>query len=117
MLIKYNGDVIPCCTHRATSQYREDPNVDARVLGNVFSTSVLDVWNCHRYQSARRLVAKPERINTDPALETSFCYGCPELFETTKNQAVRTGEIYDLREVHPQVQFIALNRERPITTA
>ncbi len=80
MVIKYDGDVIPCCCYRHGQQYTSID--DPRVLGNVFETSVRDVWNSRAYQRARRLVANPELIKSEASLEESFCYACKQIFET-----------------------------------
>lgn len=80
-VIKWNGDVVPCCTFRHGSQY--DPKADPRVFGNVFDSGLGDVWNSSAYQQARRLVADPTASDRDPALKKHFCDACPVLFETT----------------------------------
>ena len=58
-VIKYNGDVIPCCTHRQGMQYA--PGADARVFGNVFEKEFAEIWNSPEYQQARRIVSDPTR--------------------------------------------------------
>ncbi len=80
MVIKYNGDVIPCCCYRHGQQYTSSD--DPRVLGNVFETSVREVWTSPAYQHVRRLVANPESIKSDASLEESFCHACKQIFET-----------------------------------
>ncbi|MHC4187715.1 MAG: radical SAM/SPASM domain-containing protein [Planctomycetota bacterium] len=80
MVIKYNGDVIPCCKYRHASQYTDvDPSP---VLGNVFKTIVRDVWNSQPYREIRQLIAKPGLFDTDPLLTETFCYQCREIFKT-----------------------------------
>lgn len=83
IVIKYNGDVIPCCTYRIGQQYTASD--DARVLGNVFQSSVREVWNNEKYRQARRMVSNPQSVLHDPALKDHFCYGCPAIFETTSD--------------------------------
>jgi hypothetical protein len=78
MVIKYNGDVIPCCWYRLGSQYTETD--DPMVLGNVFETSVREVWNSQRYREARRLVGSPEAVKSESNLAETFCYACARLF-------------------------------------
>jgi MoaA/NifB/PqqE/SkfB family radical SAM enzyme len=78
--VKYNGDVIPCCYYREADQYRTD--ADSRVVGNVFQTSVWEVWNSPEYKLLRRIVSNPERVLAEPGLAETFCQGCPTLFET-----------------------------------
>ena len=65
-VIKWNGDVIPCCTHRHGMQYV--PGADARVFGNVFVKDFADIWNSPEYQRARRLVSDPTRSGAEPEL-------------------------------------------------
>jgi MoaA/NifB/PqqE/SkfB family radical SAM enzyme len=88
--VKYNGDVIPCCYHRVTEQYR--PGADARIVGNVFDAGVQGVWNSPAYQSLRRLVAQPTRIETEPTLVESFCAECPTIFETDIASHIKTAD-------------------------
>ena len=83
-MIKYNGDVIPCCTHRQGMQYA--PGADSRVFGNVFDKDFAEIWNSPEYQQARRIVSDPTRSDSEPALKNHFCDSCPILFETTRNE-------------------------------
>ena len=102
MLVKYTGEVIPCCNHRVTEQYTKIPGT-GRPLGNVFEDGVMGVWNNEKYRQARRLVAKPKRIESESCLEGSFCNDCPKLFETTKSgRGARTNQLKDL---YPHVNF------------
>lgn len=99
MLIKYNGDVIPCCSWRLGEQYaRENPSP---ILGNVFETSVAEVWNSPAYRAARRIVSDPQCVERDPSLKTHFCYSCPNLFETDYPERYRRADRYTLEEVAP----------------
>jgi MoaA/NifB/PqqE/SkfB family radical SAM enzyme len=84
MTIKYNGDVIPCCTWRQGGQYTDDPS-ESRAVGNVFETSVWDVWTSKAYDRLRRLVSNPERSSTEPDLQHTFCEGCNLVDRTTLN--------------------------------
>jgi MoaA/NifB/PqqE/SkfB family radical SAM enzyme len=84
MVIKYDGDVVPCCYHRQGKQYTNLP--DKRVVGNVFESSVRAVWNCDEYKRIRRLVSSPERVRTDDTLSRSFCEGCSVVFENERAQ-------------------------------
>lgn len=81
MVIKYNGDVIPCCSFRIGHQY--STTNDARIFGNVFQTSVAEVWNNEKFRQARRMVSNPEIVLKEPHLKEHFCYACPALFQTT----------------------------------
>jgi MoaA/NifB/PqqE/SkfB family radical SAM enzyme len=93
MQVKWDGEVIPCCYHRVAEQYR--PDGDARPVGNVFETSVSEVWNSPAYRNLRRLVSDPRRTETESGLKGSFCEGCPAVFDTTDEAAQRTGENWD----------------------
>ncbi len=102
MVIKYNGDVIPCCNHRVGAQYgRTD---DPRTMGNVFETSVREVWNSPQYRVLRRLVSDPGLVKSDTSLEASFCCDCPRLFDTDRGDNRRHAQQYafeDLYEIGP----------------
>ena len=80
MQIKYDGGVIPCCAFRLGQQYTDVD--DPRCAGDVFRTSIHDVWNSEEYQRARRLVCSPQSIKSDPSLATNFCDACPRIFDT-----------------------------------
>ena len=80
MVIKYNGDVIPCCEHRMAAQHMKGG--DARVFGNVFQTGVAEVWNSEEYRKARRIVSNPEVVEAQPELRRHFCDGCFVIFDT-----------------------------------
>jgi MoaA/NifB/PqqE/SkfB family radical SAM enzyme len=99
MQIKYNGDVIPCCYHRHGEQYA-GPGADSRVVGNVFESSVWDVWNSREYQALRRIVASPRRSLAEPELRTTFCDGCPTIFETDAKLRVRRGYEHDWDDLY-----------------
>jgi MoaA/NifB/PqqE/SkfB family radical SAM enzyme len=79
--IKHNGDVLPCCYHRVSEQYRV--NGDARSVGNVFSTDVFNVWNSPAYQRMRRLSSDPAAAERRESVTDSFCFGCSSVFNTT----------------------------------
>jgi MoaA/NifB/PqqE/SkfB family radical SAM enzyme len=74
MVIKYNGEVVPCCGHRLGTQYVKEGQ--SPVLGNVFKTSVREVWNSPPYRRLRRLVFKPQPALNKSAADSEFCYGC-----------------------------------------
>ncbi len=97
-VIKWNGDVIPCCTYRHGSQYV--PNADARVFGNVFARDLVAIWNSPEYRQARRLVSDPGRSGREPELKRHFCDSCPVLFETTHDHHVRKGDRVRFEEVY-----------------
>jgi MoaA/NifB/PqqE/SkfB family radical SAM enzyme len=98
MLIKYNGDVIPCCLHRCGLQYAG--TTEARVIGNVFATSIQEVWNSPAYRAVRRLVANPQSIRSDRSLEDSFCFACSSLFETDMDRNLRPGDRYTFEDLY-----------------
>ena len=81
MVIKFDGDVIPCCNYRHGDQYRERGG-DPRIVGNALETSVREIWNSAPYRAMRRLVSDPRRTRREPALDETFCAGCPVLHDT-----------------------------------
>jgi MoaA/NifB/PqqE/SkfB family radical SAM enzyme len=82
MLIRYNGDVIPCCFYR---QGRQHVNLDGRAtLGNLFQQPLADIWNNEKYRDNRRLVSDPTSVGKDPELKDSFCYGCRRITDITQ---------------------------------
>jgi MoaA/NifB/PqqE/SkfB family radical SAM enzyme len=97
-VIKYNGDVIPCCTHRQGMQYA--PGADARVFGNVFDKDFSEIWNSPEYRQARRIVSDPTRSDAEPELKSHFCDSCPVLFETTRNGKALWGDRVSFEDVY-----------------
>jgi MoaA/NifB/PqqE/SkfB family radical SAM enzyme len=90
MLIKYNGDVIPCCLHRIGEQYTgERP---PHILGNVFESGVLGVWNNEAYQAVRRVVSDPVNASASGELAASFCQGCSAVTWTNQDAIVARNE-------------------------
>lgn len=101
MVVKYDGDVIPCCAYRHAAQYADAGQ--ARVLGNVFRKSVAAVWRGRAYQELRRVCAHPGLFEREPALAATFCHGCPRLFHTEgvvylDGRRHRYEDVYDLDE-------------------
>lgn len=94
MLIKYNGDVIPCCNFRHVSQYGEGEN--ARVLGNVFENGIHAVWTSSEYRNLRQLCIKPTGFFADEKFKEHFCYGCPGLFRTSYDKQVKMAPEYSV---------------------
>jgi len=83
MTIKWNGDVIPCCSFRQDEQY--DPNrPKISILGNIFDKSVSEVWNSHEYQNARTFVSNPKDFMKKTQSEHEFCYGCERVCKRIK---------------------------------
>lgn len=109
MTIKWNGDVLPCCTYRIGAQHTKTPSPEARPLGNVFETSVREVWNAMPYQQSRRLVSNPEREATEPKLKSNFCHGCWIIYDT---DAHSKWKMYD-RYAHEELYQID-ERGRPV---
>jgi MoaA/NifB/PqqE/SkfB family radical SAM enzyme len=91
MQIKYDGDVIPCCYYRHGEQYSGVAS-DSRVVGNVFESSIWEIWNSPEYRALRRLVARPELAREEPELNETFCDGCPTIFETDAASHVLRGQ-------------------------
>jgi MoaA/NifB/PqqE/SkfB family radical SAM enzyme len=98
MVIKYNGDVIPCCYYRLGKQYTGSE--ESKAIGNVFKTSVWDVWNSQEYRLLRRIVSNPEKVDSDPELKDIFCSGCPLIFDTNAVANVRRGDEYAHRDMY-----------------
>jgi len=93
MVIKYNGDVIPCCNYRIGEQY--DRTKKPVVLGNVFETGVMGVWNQEGYQMIRRGLKKVVHMRED-----SFCYGCSLLFNTNSDELTRPADRYRYEDLY-----------------
>lgn len=97
MVIKYNGDAIPCCLFNMGKEFSKDP-AQSMALGNVFKDGVMKVWNNDAYQTVRRYVSKPTLVTTEKSLEQNFCYGCPQVSRGTfKDVIVSDGTRYDIR--------------------
>lgn len=83
MTIKWNGDVIPCCSFRQDEQY--DPvNKTERLLGNIFESSIEEVWNSDAYQNARSFVSNPVRHMDTVNASKEFCFGCKRVCSRRK---------------------------------
>lgn len=97
MVIKYNGDAVPCCLFNMGKEFSKD-NSQSMALGNVFKNGISGVWNNDAYQSVRRYVSKPSLINNEKELQNSFCYGCPQLSRGTfKDVIVSDGTRFDIK--------------------
>jgi MoaA/NifB/PqqE/SkfB family radical SAM enzyme len=84
-VIRYNGDVIPCCIHRGARQHIE--SVDERgMIGNIFRDGMAGIWNSTRYRENRRLVSNPLDLYKHPELKESFCYGCERVTHRIRPQ-------------------------------
>jgi radical SAM protein with 4Fe4S-binding SPASM domain len=99
-VIKYNGDVIPCCWFREGEQYIEGG--DARVMGNVFETSLKEIWKSPAYDVARAMVSNPEKASKQcgSAADDSFCNGCSMLYDTTRNDNRRLAKDYEFGDLY-----------------
>ncbi|SDG81774.1 SPASM domain-containing protein [Chitinophaga filiformis] len=80
-VIKYNGDVIPCCTYRLGEQYHKEKKLKSPSLGNIFNSSLSEVWNGAPYQEIRKVVSNSRQAKQ--CGEHSFCHGCPMVYDTT----------------------------------
>lgn len=98
MVIKYDGSVIPCCEYRRGPQYQKGG--DARVLGNVFETSVAEVWNSDHYRVARQLATNPKAMQGHPYADKHFCHGCPVLYQTNAESFKRIADEYTWEELY-----------------
>ena len=79
MIVKWNGDVIPCCNYRFAEQY-DDEKAKSSVIGNIRQNSIKEIWNSEQYQQIRRMVADPSKFNKDEH-SNIFCYGCSYIYE------------------------------------
>lgn len=116
-LIKYNGDVIPCCNHRTGRQYA---NLGGEaVAGNIFEQPLDEIWNNRAYQDMRRLVADPTALDRDPSLKKSFCYGCPALMtraaraEPAQSASLPAAPVLSRLEVSPIAMAIPGGAQDP----
>jgi MoaA/NifB/PqqE/SkfB family radical SAM enzyme len=85
MVIKYNGEVIPCCSHRLDVQYSRTD--DSHAVGDVSRTPLREIWNSPPYRQMRRLVSNPEKVATEPGSADSFCYGCGKVYHIHERAA------------------------------
>lgn len=72
-VIKFDGEVIPCCLWRVGKQYI--PGETTHGLGNIFETPLAEIWNGPGYRALRRRVSYP----ADGHHAEAFCDGCPKL--------------------------------------
>jgi MoaA/NifB/PqqE/SkfB family radical SAM enzyme len=105
MVIKYDGEVIPCCCHRQGQQYHRATS--SPTLGNVFDKGVRKVWNGAEYRSVRRMMANPRAAAEAEGdkLSSNFCNACPMVFETASDDIARFGDRHTFEELY------ALNRK------
>lgn len=96
--IKYDGDVVPCVNYRMGPQFSTVG--EQRVIGNVFQTSVWDLWNSARYRALRRIVSEPTRVDGESALAETFCNGCPQILDTHIEQNLRRGNEYRWEDLY-----------------
>jgi MoaA/NifB/PqqE/SkfB family radical SAM enzyme len=87
MVIKYDGDVIPCCLFNMGKQFAKEPD-RSMVLGNAFEQSVAEIWDGKPYRDLRKYVSKPELVLQDKSLEKTYCYGCPQVCSTELKETV-----------------------------
>jgi MoaA/NifB/PqqE/SkfB family radical SAM enzyme len=98
MQVKYDGDVIPCCYHRVSEQYRQGG--DARTVGNVIAEGLFNVWNSPSYHRIRRLTANPALAQRREPVSDSFCYGCPVVFNIAGASRVITADTARWEDVY-----------------
>ncbi len=104
MVIKYDGDVVPCCWYRIYSHNSSDPVDRSTVLGNVFETSVWDVWNSEKYRIARRLVSNPALTEKDHTFNDHYCYECPLIYETDWKKNHRKAPEWEFDDLYTLVE-------------
>jgi MoaA/NifB/PqqE/SkfB family radical SAM enzyme len=118
MQIKYNGDVIPCCTHRLATQYH--PTAETRALGNVLAAPLREVWNSPAYRAVRRFVSNPERVRDEPGLADTFCDGCDTIFDTGMKEGRRMADQHrweDLYQIDSRRRVTKRNAAGPAAAA
>lgn len=99
MLIKFNGDVLPCCVYRRSQEYATSLP-DSRAIGNVFESSVWKVWNSEAYRRTRAAVVNPAKLNDPTEKGRNFCEGCPALFDTNAHEVARLSSEHTFEEVY-----------------
>lgn len=114
MVIKYNGDVIPCCEHRMAAQHMTGG--DSRVFGNVFESGVAEIWNGHAYREARRIVSNPQVVAAEPGLRRHFCDGCFVIFNTEIKKTARWASDHAWEDVFEMDDRGRPRRKPPETT-
>ena len=102
MVVKYNGDVIPCCLRRLGEQYSATDN--PRVLGNVFQTTLQEVWNSPAYRQIRRMCANPPQQEAVPGTSNGFCHGCGRLYDVVQESLdAHASDVSPSRQVYGPV--------------
>jgi MoaA/NifB/PqqE/SkfB family radical SAM enzyme len=96
-LVKYNGDVIPCCSRRLGQQCTSD---ESHAIGNVFGMSLRRVWRGKTYQRIRQLVVNPALGDQDPACRDLFCDQCPNLYATEYGKCCIAGDVHKFEEFY-----------------
>lgn len=79
MIVKWDGDVIPCCRYRFDEQYDDDLS-KKYTLGNVNHSRIREIWNGEAYQQLREMVVDPSKLSNDEQKKV-FCYGCYYLYK------------------------------------
>jgi MoaA/NifB/PqqE/SkfB family radical SAM enzyme len=114
MQIRYDGQVIPCCYHRVSEQYRDGG--DARTVGNVFDRGVRSVWRSEAYAALRRLVSNPAGMGPTEAAN-SFCHGCHVAFHTDGPRNAITGDQTAWEAVYTRDSRGRVVRRLPVISA
>ncbi len=82
MLVKSNGDVVPCCVGWETSL----------VAGNVNHNTLAEIWRGEKFANIHRLHLKGQRARM------AACAHCDTLFTTPDSIDELTAQEYDLRD-------------------
>jgi MoaA/NifB/PqqE/SkfB family radical SAM enzyme len=119
IVIRFDGEAIPCCNHRQGDQYRVQGR--ASTIGNVLNEGILSVWNSPQYRRMRKLVTNP-RLWAREQDDGSFCAGCRVIFHSGSGHLRRAGgnrweDLYEMDERNrvrrrsaPLVQITASKR-------
>jgi MoaA/NifB/PqqE/SkfB family radical SAM enzyme len=90
MVVKFDGEVIPCCVHRIGAQYSTQGAT--RSVGNALESGLLVQWNSDRYRAMRRLVSDPTTYRHESDAPPLFCEACPKLFQGEVQAPYLSGE-------------------------
>lgn len=116
MVVKYTGDVIPCCVYRLGEQYALEGAPHS--LGNVFQVGVKALWNDPSYQRVRQHVLNTKR--NAGREDGSFCDGCPKLYASKHHPPYRSArtfqweQFYELGKTGRPIRHSALPQIREV---
>jgi hypothetical protein len=92
MVIKYNGEAIPCCNHRSDELYNKV--ISSPSLGNVLNDGVLKIWNNLEYIKLRNYINNIDNYIKTDYYKECFCYGCYRVVDSNAHTYRRSGETF-----------------------